>query len=185
MIVFCVLWWQIHRMSRWLPIMVGGVTYDLAHLDPFTFDIVPRGWSRSAIVAVAFNDHCFTEKFDDARHTSPIVTPTSSGHETRGFSLERWRLSLELPDLIRNFDGKRVARTRNGNLVHLRTASGAEYGVFFTLRRSHGLRCALYVVSAYELGAKTARPAVTGEMRFETACALVLEGKPLRFPGRR
>lgn len=172
-------------MVVWSPIEVDGVLHDLSHLEPFAFDMVPQRWSKPATIAVAFNDHCFTEAFDPHRHAVRLRIAGASRHETRGFSPERWALSLGLPEIVRTLDGRRVARTRHGNLVHVRLADGRDYAVFFTLRRQAATRCGLFVVSAYAPGPATTPPAATGEMRFNTAVALVLEGKPLRFPTTR
>jgi len=167
-------------MVYWTTIDVDGVTYDLVHLRPFAFEIRPQRWSQMATVQVSFNDHCFTEKYDPARHPAP--TAVGSRHESRAFSIERWRWSFELPQIVRTLDRRRIARTRHGNLVHLRLPDGEEYAVFFTLRRLETARCALFVVSAYVPSSNVTRPAKTGEMVFNTAVALTLEGKPLKFP---
>jgi hypothetical protein len=169
-------------MTYWLPISVDGVSYDLAHLEPFEFQVVPKGWTDPATVSVRFHDHCFTETFDPARHTKPIQTKQASKHEWRAFDADRYNRSLTLPQIVRSLATRRIASTRESNLVFIETGTGDRYVVFFTLRGARR-RAELFVVSAY-VWTRRDPPATTGEMRFDVALAKVLRGEKPRFPGR-
>jgi hypothetical protein len=171
-------------MPYWKPIRVGAEEFSLTHLEPFTFVLTPNGWNKQAGVSVRFNDHCFTEKFDGARHDKPLISQHASNHEHRAFCPIRYELSKNLPAFVRGMDGKRVAQTREGNLVRIELANGANYGVFFTLRREDANRCGLFVVSAYPFEKSKKVVAITGEMRFNVAVALVLDGRRPKFPPR-
>ncbi|WKL58185.1 hypothetical protein Q1W73_04170 [Asticcacaulis sp. ZE23SCel15] len=132
-----------------------------------------------------FNDHCFTKAFDPRLHVQAdcIVTNQSARHERRVFCEVRYEHSLSLPAIIRALGNKRVASTREGNMVRVETQSGDAYAVFFTLRRHNARRADLFVVSAYPLD-KGKRPADTGEMKFDLALAKILRGEKAKFPNR-
>ncbi|WAC47421.1 hypothetical protein OVA03_12000 [Asticcacaulis sp. SL142] len=133
-----------------------------------------------------FNDHCFTKAFDPSLHVLAdcIATTQSARHEQRVFCEVRYEHSLSLPVIIRALGTKRVASTREGNMVRVETQSGDGYAVFFTLRRHNARRADLFVVSAYPLK-KGKRPADTGEMKFDLALAKILRGEKAKFPNRR
>ena len=170
-------------MTYWTPLIVDGVAIDLAHLEPFEFQMAPRDWTELATISVRFTDHCFTEAFDPRHHTAVVVTSQSSPSESRGFAPDRYELSKLLPGILSSLGAKRVASTREGNLVYVELAGGARYAVFFTLRRHNPRRAELFVVSAYPME-EGRRPADTGSMRFDLALAKVLRGERPKFPAR-
>jgi hypothetical protein len=172
----------VREASYWQPLQVNGTTVDLTHLEPFIFSVSASGFANLATLKVRFHDHCFTTAFDPASYVTPIRSSQASAHEKRTFDPVRYELSKTLPGLVRGFDGKRIASTREGNLVRIELESGLRYAVFFTLRREGPMRCGLFVVSAYPLDDPRKSFAVTGEMRFNTAVGLVLSGKRPKFP---
>lgn len=171
-------------MPFWSPLVVAGKPVSLEHLEPFEFSVIPKGLQVSATISVRFHDHCFTETFDPARHDTPILSAQASRHEQRAFDPVRYQLSHQLPGLIRGLDGKRIASTNQDNLVRFEQEQGGDYGVFFTLRRESPKRCGLFVVSAYLLDRPRQTIVTTGEMRFNVAVAMVLEGRRPKFPPR-
>ncbi len=172
-------------MPYWKPLVVDGVVIDLSHLEPFEFQILPKGLTEPAAVRVIFNSHCFSEEFDAPRHGTPLPATHIASHETRGFDLDRYELSKLLPAQIRAFDGNRIAQTRTGTLVRITLADGREYGIFFTLKKTGATHCELFVVSAYPLERPKRSVVATGEMKFNVAIALVLGGKRPKFPPGR
>ena len=175
----------IARMSYWKPLVVDGIAIDLSHLEPFEFRVIPKGLTSEAVIQVVFNNHCFSEEFDAARHSEPLPKTHVASHETRGFDAVRHGLSKLLPELVRAFDGRRVAQTRTGPLVRVTLADGRDYAIVFTLKRVGALACELFVMSAYPLDRPKSQVVATGEMKFNVAVALVLEGKKPRFPSGR
>lgn len=173
-------------MSYWSELRVKDVIIDLSHLEPFEFSCTARDYAEPATVSVRFNDHCFTKTFDPRLHVLAdcITTRQSARHERRVFCDIRYELSLSLPLIIRALGDKRVASTREGNMVRVEAKSGEAYAVFFTLRRHNARRADLFVVSAYPLD-KGKRPADTGEMKFDLALVKILRGEKAKFPNRR
>jgi hypothetical protein len=172
-------------MSYWKPLVVDGATVDLGHLEPFEFHILPKNLKTFATIRVAFNNHCFSEEFNAKRHSAPLPATHVSSHETRGFDPVRYELSKLLPAQVRDFDGKRIAQTRDGTLVRITLADGGQYGIFFTLKKIESSVCELFVMSAYRLERPKASVVATGEMKFNVAVALVLSGKKPKFPPGR
>ena len=176
---------NMRAMPYWKPLIIDGREINLDHLEPFSFPIVPKGWADGALVRVAFNNHCFTEKFAKELHGTPLSIAHVPAHEERGFDQTRYELSKELPAQIRSLDGQRIAQTRTSTLVRVTLASGLVYGIFFVLRRREKALCELFVLSAYPLERAVRSIVTTGEMKFNVAVAKVLEGKKLKFPPGR
>lgn len=172
-------------MSYWKPLVVDGNAIDLSHLEPFEFSLIPKGFTEQAVIRVRFNDHCFTEDFDAAKHVCALPETHVARHETRGFSGVRYELSKALPAYVRSFDGQRIAQTRTGTLVRITMGDGSRYGIFFTLRKAGARCCDVFVVSAYPLDREPHTVVSTGEMKFNVAVAMVLSGKKPKFPPGR
>lgn len=170
-------------MPYWMPIAVDGGLIDLSHLEPFELSVMPAGAFEAVTISVRFHDHCFTETYDPERHDGFVVTSQASRHERRAFNPERYRLSRFLPEIIGEIETKRIASTREGNMVRVTLTDGRIYPVFFTLRRENARRLSMFVVSAYAW-TRHDRPATTGEMTFRVAVAKVLKGEKPRFPAR-
>lgn len=170
-------------MSYWQPLVIGSETIDLSHLEPFEFQIIPTSSTSFVTISVRFHDHCFTETFDPARHAMRIQSSQASLHEHRAFCPTRYKLSLQLPEIVRRLDGQRIASAREGNLVKITFADGKTYPMFFTLRKANSRRVELFVVSAYEWEREDS-PAITGTMKFNVAIAKVLKVERPKFPRR-
>jgi hypothetical protein len=136
-------------MPYWSKLVVEGEAIDLSHLEPFEFLVLPIGFERDATISVRFHDHCFSESYDPAKHSSVIRSNQASASEIRAFSREWYELSKLLPDIVRQMDGQKIASTREGNMVKVTLQSGQTYPVFFTMRRAGKRRVDLFVVSAY------------------------------------
>jgi hypothetical protein len=168
-------------MTYWKPLVVGSVTYDLSHLEPFQFHVMPWGMTEVVTVNTRFHDHCFTEAFDPLKHQKPVSSSQYSPHEKRAFDPERYELSKNLPEFVRQICGKKITSTRNGNLARVELANGDKYAIFFTLRRANNRRADLFVVSAFRWQRSDA-VASTGSMKFDVALSKILQRKPLKFP---
>jgi len=172
-------------MRYWKPLIVDGETVDLSHLEPFEYQIIPKGSMVPATIRVIFNNHCFSKEFESARHGAPLPATHVSSHERRGFDPTRYELSKLLPARVRDFDGKRIAQTHNGTLACVTHADGREYAIFFTLSKTGAAACEMFLISAYPLERPKTYVIATGEMKFNLAVALVLSGKKPKFPPGR
>ncbi|ESQ81033.1 hypothetical protein [Asticcacaulis sp. YBE204] len=173
-------------MSYWTKLIIDDVNLSLTHLEPFSFECLARDGAAPAAISVRFNDHCFTKALDPEQHSpEDLIRPSYAARtERRVFCRIRYELSFRLPDIIRTLGSKRIASTREGNLVRLELDNGETYAVFFTLRRKGRDHADLFVVSAYPL-APGKKPADTGDMKFDLALAKILRGEKAKFPPRR
>jgi hypothetical protein len=168
-------------MAYWKSLVVDGSVYDLSHLEPFLFHALPRGMAEFVTINVRVHDHCFTEAFNPAKHQTSLNSSQYSAHEKRAFDLDRYELSRNLPNFVRQICGKKITSTRNGNLARVELANGDKYAIFFTLRRANNRRADLFVVSAFRWQRSDA-VASTGSMKFDVALSKILQRKPLKFP---
>jgi len=172
-------------MSYWPKLLIDGNEIDLSHLEPFDFQSLPRGSTTNARLQVRFNDHCFSRTFEMATDNIAHLLPVAfcGKFEKRVFCTDRYRLSRHLPRFIKALGNKRIASTREGNLVRIEIPDGRQYAIFFTLRRIAAQEASLFVVSAYPLE-RGKRPADTGEMKFDIALAKILRSEKAKFPHR-
>ena len=158
----------------------------LAHLQPLGFSLFLKQSLREVEIIVEFSDHCYSEKYDPDKHGPLGRTARSDKGNERVFDEERYRLSLRLPELVRNLAGKRIVQTKNSTLVRINLSMEVEYAIFFTLKKAGVCECKMYVISAYPLDAGRKNSIVaTGEMKFDVAVGLVMQGKKPKFPQRR
>jgi hypothetical protein len=172
-------------MAFWKPLTIQGEEIDLSHLEAFYFNLHLPVLEREVSVNVTFHNHCFSEELKSQNSELELPATHSSGKERRVFDPLRYELSLLLPEIIKQFKGKRIAQTREGSFVKVSLESGYEYAVFFGLTKVEASVCRLTVISAYPLN--TGRKAVivaTGEMRFEVAVGKVMQGQKPKFPPR-
>ena len=172
-------------MGYWPLLIISGNKTSLSHLEPFEFQCLPRDYSEPVTLSVRFNDHCFTTGFDPLKHDPLDILPAIlvAKTEKRVFCRERYKFSLFLPELIKALGCKRIASTRDGNLVRIESPDGQTYAIFFTLRKQNAARVNLFVVSAYPIGTGK-KVAYTGEMKFDIALAKTLRGEKAKFPNR-
>lgn len=155
------------------------------HLAPFrfVFDTVTR---QGVHCFVQFTTHCFSDKYDPARHAENIVVIDERG-QLRCFDHDRYELSKGLEALIRNLPGNRVYQTPESNFAIINMQDGREYRVFFNVRRLGKKKVRLYVESAYPPDAERFQvvPATAYQkVRFGLLVDRVLSNEPLDFRGR-
>jgi hypothetical protein len=172
-------------MTYWKPLVVDGEPVDLSHLEPFGFQVLPKGLTEHTTIRVIFNSHCFSENFDAKRHSVPLPATHVSPHEERGFDPLRYKLSKSLPAHVLDFDGRRIAQTRSATLVRVTLADARDYGIFFTLKKIGAAACEMFIMSAYPLDRPKKTVVATGEMSFNVAVAIVLSGRKPKFPPGR
>lgn len=171
-------------LIRWVPHQsADGRVFPLNHLHPFRLThslAAAKGHpSRRVLLHVGFGLHCFSSKPRDAP-----TDPVSDNRETRTFDVERYELSRELPQVIRQVVGGKLRCERAGadNYVVVGLVNGHRYGVFFNLKRwsRHGPDSVLLMVqSAYALHPGKRHPG-KGRCSFNLLLGEVLRGKAVR-----
>ena len=173
-------------------IQIDGKTYDLSHLDRFSFDfVVPEKDGRPAQVysiEVLFSWHCFTRGIA-AGETYPPGLACSQGSETRLFDERRYRFSTQLPSIIRDIGSRKCFHTGKGNFFTIELIEDektrVEYNIFFKVsRRGKRGELTLSVESAYARDRRVplgrARP--PRPIRFSVIAHNTARGKPIKQP---
>lgn len=134
----------------------NGVLYKFEHLIPIKLQ-VPLNSSviKKIDLHVTFGCHCFTERFDHARHLSHHRYGYNG--ELRAFSLIRHECSLQLPTVMESMLQGRIYHVDGSYTyaahVMLASLTGTQrYSVFFALeknKRAQEPALRMFVKSAY------------------------------------
>lgn len=165
------------------------VSWDLSHLNPFSFQ-VDLDDSQAVVVVVVFTCHCFTRGATHEEIAGNLIPDEDwydDGRERRVLDAERYQLSRQfLPSLIEALGRRRiiVADERRGNFVtfELLDASGRKvyYSVYFDVAKERKRRLLLRVQTAYLRNALSAREAHAKPVKLKTLLKAALEGRKIR-----
>gem|GEM_PF-1170333 len=109
-------------VGKFKKIRIQGVDYVMDHLEDLSLTI------EECRTKVMFSCHCFTEEYKEGR--TPDLTYRHK-NEKRIFSIERHRLSEQLPPLISTLGNTSVYHTRKESFFFARTMEEKPYVVFF------------------------------------------------------
>lgn len=164
---------------RWGKKQIGGVIYDLSHLDPFLMGVTPKAENaRTYKVRVSFGCHTFT------RELTPEDKPDlrfRAGDELRCFCTERHKLSLELPDMIRYAANGRVYFSERSTFLVIESTPVAFFNAE-KAKKQDGYDVTMFVTSAY------AKPKLPNKLPAVTLSTLIdyrFKGIPLKRPQPR
>ena len=167
------------QTNPWPVIQVGELSYELSHLDEYSFEIVDSREAQRQII-VTFEDHCFTRKWESQDDQS-LMFPACS-RKPGAFCTERYQYSLLIRDhiatavlgdvWIADGEGFAIIPTVDGN------GSRILYCILFDLQRVKGLPFDLRMLvrTAYPLS-ETSNFATHGNIRFRHLVTLRMEGK--------
>lgn len=130
---------------KWLGFNINGKFKDLSHLNPFSMTVTDDNVEIE--LNISFFNHCFTDEKGGER--MPFK------NEERYWSEDRYLLSRQLPDLIKNnFKDKYAVVYRNkkgSEQYHYMEVFG--YAVFFDINKPAGTEnnLKIKIISAYEL----------------------------------
>lgn len=89
------------------PLHVGGIAYDLSHLDPVRFQVPSEKLRRAVTVRCRFSNHVFTRAFGpDTAPAGALVI--MDGVRQRVFCPDRYQLSLCLPSAVLRLRDPRI-----------------------------------------------------------------------------
>lgn len=140
---------------RWMPHEHAGQQYSLTHVHPFTMDYAfpesERHESGVVTIRIGFSLHCWTRDEETRPATHGWY---SDEREKRAFDLERYELSKQLPEIVRQLHRSHcyLAKAENFVTVSLQNSSGGqvEYEVYFNVRAGNEpMTAELIVQSAY------------------------------------
>ncbi|MBZ9822369.1 hypothetical protein [Mesorhizobium sp. CA4] len=164
---------------NWPNRTIQGVSYDLRHLHPFTFDVTPQAQGAPTYrVRVTFGLHTFAREW---RETDTSDFRVVDGTDLRCFCVDRHRLSLNLPAMITG-SAKAHFSQQHAYLVFRNVPEcQGPYVAFFTMQRAttRGIDAVMSVVSAYE---KPNLPTRLPSIGFATLVAKTAKGEQIRRP---
>jgi hypothetical protein len=167
-----------------------GEVVSIAHLAEDEIRCPCESINRELVIKVTYKNHCYTEVWNQEKHTREEILLYDSPDRPRAFCPIRYKLSFELPKLINELQKKRVYQTpeaRNYVYVVSLTISNQIYEIYFMLQRAQSgdradLR--LTVESAYadtELPVTKKRPRA---IRFLILAQKVLMKQEIKFAAR-
>ena len=136
----------------WGTITIAGVAYDLTHLDPFVFDVIPKAAGAPTYrVLVSFGCHCFAREW---RPKDPKSHFIPDGKKGRCFCPIRTGHSMHLPRIVRDASSGPAffSKDKNMLLVEKLPSLAGPYAVFFNVKPSTqaSVDVVIFVASAYE-----------------------------------
>lgn len=172
---------------------IGGQVYDLGHIDSFQFEfVVPEKDGRprqSYSIDVWFSMHCFSRRIADGEKIDAAQI-CSDGLETRIFDKERYELSKQLAEIIRNIGSRKCFHTGKGNFLTIEyqdvNGKRAEYSIFFKVTQGQGSRTLLLRVESAYVNDKIPRPRrhPPASISFSVIAYNTSVGKPIKSPRR-
>lgn len=149
-------------MKQYEPFVINEHIFSLSHLDPFYTEYVQpakqdKGEKRYRCL-IEFSSHCFTrspnkhkgetlESYDSTLHYT-------TQKETRIFCFERYQLSLQLPDILREMDKQKCFFTSANDkflTISIQNQAGenVDYEIYFSLKKSKKCDVHIFINSAY------------------------------------
>ncbi|HEV7600187.1 MAG TPA: hypothetical protein VGO49_07995 [Bradyrhizobium sp.] len=131
---------------------IGGVDYDLEHLDSFKLEVKPKAEEAPTyMVRVTFGFHCFTRKITAGDSPGLYMTHDK---EWRCFCFDRYELSKELVGMIKYAANGRAYFGEKSNFLIVESLSqqNAPYVAFFDIekaKKSDGVDAVMFVTSAH------------------------------------
>jgi hypothetical protein len=164
---------------QWGKREIGGVKYDLTHLDPFRVVVPAHDGGGELTARVRFGSHVFTLTWSDNYVEEFRIR---DGTQSRCFCPIRYGHSLHLPGIVERGLAGRVLFDPQRTLVVLGNPPGvlSPYAVFFVMKRvvRQPYQIDVVVVSAHEhprLKAKFGMP-------FPQLAAIVAARGPIPWP---
>jgi hypothetical protein len=166
----------------WTEQVIGGRSYPLSHLQPFTVSVTPKAEDAPTYkLYVSFGFHTFSKEWEDDQ---PIDHKLVLGKEERCFCPIRHGHSLHLPSIIRQqAETGRAYFSQTQNFLLIKSLPGLNgpYAVFFNIERakSSTFHAAMFIVSAYE---KPGIPKHLPKIGFATLVAKTAKGEKVTRP---
>lgn len=173
---------------KWNSFEYRGEEYELTHLNPFQWEYKQKKEvkhpERIYRFNIRFSMHCFTTQASQGTDNALIY---SGPKETRQFCFERYELSKQLADVIRNINNKTCWHTRHGNFftIEIQDQEGKkkDYEIYFKVHKSEKGWLTLIVQSAYirDENHSTTQPRKR-KVRFSVIARTKMDNKKLRPP---
>lgn len=171
-------------MPYFNPITSQDITYDLSHLEPFSFSFFSNNAQKDLTVHVTFSNHCFSKKLSDEPDSAHEIVDETQGRE-RVFCPIRYELSKTLPNTIKtlNHPSVKVWETSSRRnwcyTIQIDNPEGP-YHIFFEIRKNQKTQkkkqdLNMVVESAYHETDEP--PKLIGRIGFYILCTNVYLGR--------
>jgi hypothetical protein len=176
-----------------LQIVHGGKDVPLDHMHAeLSIECPCEEIGRAILIRVHFTHHCYTEAFDPAIHTEDQIVCYDAPPDGRPrvFCPIRHKMSLDLPNLIKDLPGHKVHQStsrRNYVFVVPLKISNQLYEIYFMLQRAEPAEKSdlrLTVESAYPVEAASPVPKRPGKIRFQLLAYKTLRKERIWFAPR-
>jgi hypothetical protein len=139
-------------LSGWGKKLIGGIEYDLGHLDDSVITVTPKAAGTPAYrVLVSYGCHCFAR---ENKAGDPATHHVPDGKKIRTFCPIRTSHSAHLPAIIAGAQSGVAFFSQKTNMLLVEQLPGVNgpYAVFFNVQQSKqaSLDAVLFVASAYE-----------------------------------
>lgn len=177
----------VEEVISWNKFIANGQTYDLSHLDAHWAEYLDDRDINKPITyrfIVTYGFHCFTKESEDLTSEESESLMYRTPKESRPFNFERYHLSKQLPDIIKDLDKQTTLVIHAGYgkyaVVKATDSKGVKvdyFVAFKVFKEKKKLR--LHVASAY--------PKYDGigkikKVKFFTIANNLLKGKKLPKP---
>lgn len=167
-----------------------GSEVSIQHLAPGELTCPCEPIGRDLIIRVTYANHCYTEAFNSAVHTKEHIILYDAPDRARCFCPIRHKLSIELPELIKQLPSRKVhqtSSTRNYVFVVPLRLSNQIYEIYFMLQRAQPedrSDLKLVIESAYPDVAPPVLPKRPNDIRFPVLAYKILAKQPVKFAAR-
>lgn len=166
------------------------VPVDHLHTGTVSFVCPCEELGRDIIVRVHFTHHCYTKAYDPREHAADQIVCYDAPQRPRVFCPVRYKLSLDLPAIVKTLATRRVHQTtvqRNYVFIVPLNVNNLLYEIYFMLQRALSddkadLR--LTVESAYPVAVTTPVPKRPNAIRFRVLAYKTLRNERIRFAPR-
>lgn len=149
-------------MKSFEPFLVSDELFDLSHLNAFYTEFIqpPKAGMSEKIYRclIEFSHHCFTKSPNVHKGENLLDYPATLHYktekETRIFCLERYRLSVKLPEILRQMDQQKCFFTSAHDkflTISLQDQHNqtVDYEIYFSLKKSPRYDVHIFINSAY------------------------------------
>jgi len=141
---------------KWNRFTYNDIHYQLEHLHPFEFvfsqEATEKKPRKEYFVNITFSMHCFTKKIMEGEDCNELLLYEDK-KEKREICFDRYKLSKNLPNIIKELDVRKCYHTRHGNYFTIDISDEtkiAKYEIYFVVSKSKEKgKLNLFVQSAY------------------------------------
>ena len=180
---------MIEKKPYFDTVITGQKTYDLSHLEPFTFRFHSVMAKKELRIRVRYTNHCFTRKLLPEETDRELPIFDTHTERPRIFCPIRYELSKGIKELIENINNEKTVVSQTAarrNWVYSIKIENPEgpYHVFFEIKKTSAeykkhQDLNMVIESAYHEDPVEGPPNIVGSMSLYILCGKVYTNKPV------